>query len=187
MPSFARATSLRKEIFIKIKLNRIIGLIMAYKSNLADYVNVSNISSSFNNAARDFGNKLHNGLGNTITKTLDKKLIKGILLITRAVVTLVYTSLLGMGGTKVIRKEFNRGYELYSQDLGIKFRHYENFADTFHDMNINQVYIDFNHNGTVEICMTPNGNIYRNKSPKTETFHILDNRIKEVKEVLGVK
>jgi len=161
---------------------------MPHKSNLADYVNVSNISSSFNNATRDFGNKLHNGLGDTITKTLDKKLIKGILLITGAVLTLVYTSLLGMEGTKVIRKEFNKGYELYSQGLGIKFRHYENFADTFQDMNSNNLYIDFNHNGTVEVCMTPYGNFYKNRSPKTERlFSTLDNTIKEVKKALGVK
>ena len=161
---------------------------MPHKSNLADYVNVNDLGSGFNNTLRDLGNKLHNGLGDTITKILDKKLIKGILLITGVVLTyLTYTSFLDTRDIKVIRKEFNKGYELYSQDLGIKFRHYENFADTFQDMNKNQLYIDFNHNGTVEIIMSHNRNVYRDKSPKTEMFHSSDNHIKEVKERLGVK
>ena len=87
-----------------------------------------------------------------------------------------------------IDESFNKGYELYSQGLGIKFRHYENFADTFQDMNSNNLYIDFNHNGTVEVCMTPYGNFYKNRSPKTERlFSTLDNTIKEVKKALGVK
>ena len=172
---------------------------MVYKSNLADYVNVEGISSSFNNNLRDFGNKLHNGSGDTLIKPLDKKLNKGILII-GTILTIVYAAFLGIGGIKArelekeairattIRREFNGGYELYSRALGIKFRHYENFADTFHDINYNELYIDFNHNGTVEIGMTPDYNIYKNKSPKTERlFHTLDNRIKEVKETLGVQ
>lgn len=172
---------------------------MSHKSNLADYVNVNDLGSGFNNTIRDFGNKLHNGLGDTITKTLDKKLSKGILII-GAILTLVYAAFLSIGDIKArelekeairattIRREFNRGYELYSQDLGIKFRHYEDFADTFHYINDNELYIDFNHNGTVEIGMTPDYNIYKDRSPKTEIlFHTLDNQIKEAKEALGVK
>ncbi len=172
---------------------------MPHKTNLADYVNVNDFGRGFNNTARDFCNKLHNGWGDTITKTLDKKLSKGILIV-GTILTLLYATFLGIGDIKArelekeairaraTRKEFYWGYGIYHPN-GAIFKRYNNLLDTIRISNT--LYIDFNRDGNAEVIISPI-KMYNSWDGKTDAeermmFRNANECIKEIKKELGIR